>query len=116
MGVGSPGAGAPTGGRTRRATRVGERGRRRSGREVRATGGKVEASTRDHGPVPRRVVVLGVPMDLGADRRGVDMGPSAIRYAGLNRQLAALGMSIEDRGNLYVAMPENRPRPQEHLK
>jgi arginase len=44
------------------------------------------------------------------------MGPSAIRYAGLNRQLAALGMSIEDRGNLHVAMPENRPRPQEHLK
>lgn len=64
----------------------------------------------------RRVVAVGVPMDLGADRRGVDMGPSAIRYAGLHAELARLGIDLEDRGNLHVPVPESRPRPTEHLK
>jgi len=51
----------------------------------------------------RRVDVLGVPMDLGADRRGVDMGPSAIRYARLHERLRAQGVTeIVDRGNLVV--------------
>jgi len=50
-----------------------------------------------------RVDVIGVPMDLGSNRRGVDMGPSAIRYARLHEQLRALGVSeIIDRGNLAV--------------
>ena len=39
----------------------------------------------------RRIRIIGVPIDLGADRRGVDMGPSAIRYAGLNARLQRLG-------------------------
>lgn len=65
---------------------------------------------------PRRVTVIGVPMDLGADRRGVDMGPSAIRYAGLGAELARLGAAVEDRGNIPVPTPESRPRPTEHLK
>lgn len=51
----------------------------------------------------RRVDVIGVPMDLGSDRRGVDMGPSAVRYARLHDQLRALGFqNVVDRGNLPV--------------
>jgi arginase len=52
-----------------------------------------------------RVSILGVPMDLGADRRGVDMGPSAIRYAGLAAKLTALGHEIEDLGSVSVPDP-----------
>jgi arginase len=50
--------------------------------------------------------VIGVPMDLGADRRGVDMGPSAIRYAGLADSLEALGHDCVDEGDLTVPRPE----------
>jgi arginase len=56
----------------------------------------------------RPISVLGVPMDLGADRRGVDMGPSAIRYAGLAAELEALGNRTTDRGDLEVPRPEER--------
>jgi arginase len=60
--------------------------------------------------VPARVDVIGVPMDLGADRRGVDMGPSAIRYARLKENLLALGVATtNDRGNLFVPVPESAP-------
>jgi arginase len=52
--------------------------------------------------------ILGVPMDLGADRRGVDMGPSAIRYAGLAAQLEAIGATCTDGGDLAVPRPEER--------
>ncbi len=59
-------------------------------------------------PQPARVDVIGVPMDLGADRRGVDMGPSAIRYARLRDGLEALGIAeIVDHGNLAVPVPES---------
>ena len=51
----------------------------------------------------KKVRVIGVPMDLGANRRGVDMGPSAIRYAGLHAALERLGCEVHDRGNLRVA-------------
>jgi arginase len=53
--------------------------------------------------VKRTVEIVGVPMDLGGNRRGVDMGPSAIRYAGLRDRVASLGYSVRDRGNLRVA-------------
>jgi arginase len=53
--------------------------------------------------------IFGVPMDLGQRRRGVDMGPSAIRYAGLHGQLRALGHTLLDSGNLNVPLPENEP-------
>jgi arginase len=53
------------------------------------------------------VEIVGVPMDLGADRRGVDMGPSAIRYARLNAQLEALGFTVTDHGNIVVPVPES---------
>jgi arginase len=60
------------------------------------------------GAIPSRVDVIGVPMDLGADRRGVDMGPSAIRYARLRDQLESLGIAtIVDHGNLAVPVPES---------
>jgi arginase len=55
---------------------------------------------------PDTVAVLGVPMDLGADRRGVDMGPSAIRYAGLTDRLERLGYDPTDEGDLTVGRPE----------
>jgi arginase len=53
------------------------------------------------------VHIIGVPMDLGQRRRGVDMGPSVIRYAGLHQQLRALGHTVTDSGNLSVPLPEN---------
>lgn len=48
-------------------------------------------------------------MDLGAGRRGVDMGPSALRYAGLNERIAALYYEVEDLGNVQVVQPETAP-------
>jgi arginase len=54
------------------------------------------------------VRVLGVPMDLGADRRGVDMGPSAIRYGGLADNVEAAGISCADGGDIAVPTPEER--------
>jgi arginase len=54
----------------------------------------------------RTVRIVGVPMDLGADRRGVDMGPSAIRYGGLAESLASLGLTCTDAGDVAVPRPE----------
>ena len=53
-----------------------------------------------------QIDIIGVPIDLGADRRGVDMGPSAIRYAHLRQKLEGLGYSVEDTGNIEVAIAE----------
>ncbi len=55
---------------------------------------------------PLTIRVIGVPMDLGQSRRGVDMGPSAVRYAGLQSRLARLGHVVRDEGNLHVPAPE----------
>ncbi len=52
--------------------------------------------------------VIGAPMDLGSDRRGVDMGPSAIRYAGLAEAVRGAGVSYDDAGDLPVPQPEGR--------
>ncbi len=60
--------------------------------------------------------VIGVPMDLGADRRGVDIGASAIRYAGLNDQLRHLNYEVNDIGNIVVPQPESQPIGNTHLK
>lgn len=55
-----------------------------------------------------RVDIIGVPMDLGASRRGVDMGPSAVRYASLHDRLKSLGIAkIVDHGNLDVPVRES---------
>ena len=52
--------------------------------------------------------IIGVPMDLGQSRRGVDMGPSAVRYAGLQARLAGLGYEVFDEGNISVPNPEEK--------
>ncbi|MFZ0272706.1 MAG: arginase [Acidobacteriaceae bacterium] len=57
---------------------------------------------------PRRIKVIGVPLDLGASRRGVDMGPSAVRVAGLEARLEALGHEVRDSGNISVAIAETK--------
>jgi arginase len=56
----------------------------------------------------RSIGVVGVPLDLGAGRRGVDMGPSAIRIAGLEGQLEALGHKVEDYGDVDVMIAETQ--------
>lgn len=56
----------------------------------------------------RTVRIIGAPMDLGQSRRGVDMGPSAVRYAGLQAQLEKLSYNVLDMGNVRV------PNPEEH--
>jgi arginase len=53
-----------------------------------------------------KAAIIGAPLDLGAGRRGVDMGPSAIRYAGLEERLTALGVDCVDRGNVATAVAE----------
>src|SRR5207237_1806258 len=50
--------------------------------------------------------VIGVPLDLGGSRRGVDMGPSAFRIAGLGEKIAQLGHAVVDKGDLPSAIPE----------
>jgi arginase len=53
-----------------------------------------------------KAAIIGAPLDLGAGRRGVDMGPSAIRYAGLEDRLTALGVDCVDLGNVATAEAE----------
>ena len=55
-----------------------------------------------------RISIIGVAMDLGADRRGVDMGPSALRYADLNEKLQELGHDVQDLGDINVTIPETQ--------
>lgn len=59
----------------------------------------------------RNIAIIGVPVDLGAGRRGVDMGPSAIRYAGLQERLEALGHHVRDLGNVAVPLAEQFEAP-----
>jgi arginase len=59
-------------------------------------------------PGARSIEIIGVPMDLGAGRRGVDMGPSAIRIADLQARLEQLGHTVEDYGDLDVMIPETQ--------
>ena len=51
--------------------------------------------------------LIGVPLDLGASRRGTDMGPSALRLTGIRQRLAALGHDLHDLGNVAVSMAES---------
>src|SRR5271168_5297063 len=59
--------------------------------------------------MPDKIRIIGVPMDLGASRRGVDMGPSALRVAGLQARLKQLGRQVEDIGKVQVPQPEEQP-------
>ncbi|MBD0329880.1 MAG: arginase [Thermoleophilia bacterium] len=62
------------------------------------------------------VAVIGVGLDLGQERRGVDMGPSAIRYAGLEARLRGLGRDVRDLGNVPAAVPEAIPEENERAR
>lgn len=64
----------------------------------------------------RRVSLLGVPMDLGGGRRGVDMGPSALRIACVEEAVRALGYEWNDRGNVPVPQPESREPRDTHAR
>jgi arginase len=66
--------------------------------------------------VPRKIRVIGVPLDLGQTRRGVDMGPSAVRVAGLEARLEALGHKVEDGGNAPVYLAEQKQFGQPNAK
>ncbi len=57
---------------------------------------------------PKHIAIIGAPLDLGAGRRGVDMGPSAVRVANLNGRLAELGYQVEDLGNVPVIQRESQ--------
>jgi arginase len=64
----------------------------------------------------KRIAVIGAALDLGAGRRGVDMGPSAIRYAGLSERLARAGIEVEDRGNVQAALAETQTTGSERAR
>ena len=66
--------------------------------------------------MPTRVAIIGAALDLGAGRRGVDMGPSAIRYAGLSDRLLGAGIEVEDRGNVEAALAETRATGDERAR
>jgi arginase len=64
----------------------------------------------------QKIRIIGVPMDLGQSRRGVDMGPSAVRVAGLQSRLKALGHTVEDIGNVPVKQAEEQHYGEKHAK
>src|SRR5213083_1683581 len=64
----------------------------------------------------RQVHIIGVPLDLGGNRRGVDMGPSAFRIAGLGERIASLGYTVVDKGDLPAPIPETQELRDERKK
>ena len=64
----------------------------------------------------RNIRVIGVPLDLGASRRGVDMGPSAMRVAGLEQRLESLGHQVTDSGNIRVDIAETQNFGSPHAR
>ncbi|MGH9616043.1 MAG: arginase [Acidobacteriaceae bacterium] len=82
------------------------------------------AIQRGHNPQPigvqslpgRNIRIIGVPLDLGQSRRGVDMGPSAVRVAGLQARLEALGHTVQDSGNIAVEIAETQSIGQHDAK
>jgi len=62
------------------------------------------------------VHIIGVPLDLGGGRRGVDMGPSAFRIAGLGERIASIGRTIVDKGDLATPIPETQELRDETKK
>src|SRR5262249_44650851 len=62
------------------------------------------------------IAIIGAPLDLGQGRRGVDMGPSALRVANLNSRVAALGYDVADLGNVHAGLAETMPPGDPHSK
>ena len=68
------------------------------------------------GMAERKITFIGVPLDLGAGRRGVDMGPSAIRSAGIHQHVRELGYDVEDAGDIEVQIQETQDPGDPRLK
>ena len=64
----------------------------------------------------KAVHIIGVPLDLGGNRRGVDMGPSALRIAGLGERIASLGRTVVDKGDLPAPIAETQEARDERKK
>src|SRR5882757_1545462 len=64
----------------------------------------------------KAVHIIGVPLDLGGGRRGVDMGPSAFRIAGLGERISALGYAVVDKGDLPAPIPETQEARHEQKR
>ena len=64
----------------------------------------------------KAVHIIGVPLDLGGNRRGTDMGPSAFRIAGLGEQLAKLGLKVTDKGDVPSPIPERKGAGDPHKR
>ena len=81
-------------------------------------GVKLESSARSQNfpGQGKRISILGVPLGFGASMAGVDMGPSAVRVAGLAHRIAALGYEVRDLGDLHVQRPTSLPGFDEKLK
>ena len=67
-------------------------------------------------PTSLEVGIIGAPLDLGQQRRGVDMGPSAIRYSGLAERLEGMGMFVRDHGDARSEIPELATEQDEHAR
>ncbi len=74
------------------------------------------AAAPEEGSPRRKIRILGVPLDLGQSRRGVDMGPSAVRVAGLQARLEALGHQVQDGGNISVEIAETQSIGEQDAK
>lgn len=61
----------------------------------------------------QKIRIIGIPIDLGQDQRGVNMGPSAVRFAGLSVKLKRLGFSLHDTGNLFVPVRDSLSEEQQ---
>src|SRR5437870_12257755 len=66
--------------------------------------------------IGKTVSILGVPLGFGQSMAGVDLGPSAIRVAGLAQRIAKLGYEVNDLGDVPVDRPRSHPREGEKLK
>ena len=64
----------------------------------------------------KKIRIIGAPLDLGAGHRGVDMGPSAFRVAGIHESVRDLGIVVEDHGDIEAEVAETRHPGNPHLK
>jgi arginase len=67
-------------------------------------------------PAAKPIHIIGVPLDLGGNRRGTDMGPSAFRIAGITEQLTRLGCTVHDKGDIATPIPEVKGEGDSHKK
>ncbi|HKM91026.1 MAG TPA: arginase, partial [Candidatus Acidoferrales bacterium] len=75
-----------------------------------------ERSEAGRDTMAQKIRIIGVPMDLGASRRGVDMGPSALRVGGIAQHLKSIGLQVEDIGNVLVKQPEEQHYGEKRAK